>query len=400
MTTDHMAQGADPIQLVMSETPVIIRQLHSPGFRRLDLRIRTGASGQEIVDLANETKPDAVIMPARLSDNDAFSVLEQLRAKHPDLPAVIVSLHGVFHDLTAEKRSNDEILSCPLPRGELYKVLASFLALPSRPNLVAHVTLGAPDEGSRRTLTGELTHLAVSGARMILPEQLEERMKLTLELHCSAGTAKLPGRVIWSRSRSLRSEELRQRRGRRAMETGGAQVSVQFLDISDETREFLRKVTSWDTFVDEATGAQRILLLRGLTEMSDLSGLAEQLNERVDIDLSMVNVVYSVGITRWIKFLRQIPESVHYRFVNCSTAFCLEASAFEDIFGRGEVASVFAPYCCTSCAYEAERLIRTEIFEPNRYPPELPMFTCPWCRGPMHFDDLPERYFGYLRPNK
>lgn len=398
MTTDCSARTQQRIDLAISDTPAIIRQLHWPGFRRLDLGVRRATTGAELIQLVDQAHPDVLIMQARLPDQDAFSVLDHVRRRAPDLPVVIVSLHGVFHDEEDDVDQHTAILTSPLSRGQLFEAVTPLLNMRPRGEYDAIVAVpqsaGAPLE-----LPGRVTHLAVSGARLVLPQALEERVPVTLHLQCSAGEMDLPGRVIWCRSRSLRSEELLQRRPQRRTTPGGdAELSVQFTDLKEETRSFLRRVTTWELSADPLSGRQQVHLLRGLTEMSDLSALPAQLAEEVDIDLAHVNVVYSVGVTRWIKFLRQIHPDVTYRFKCCSTAFCLQASAFEDLFGRGEVLSVYAPYCCTSCAYEGERLIQVAQMDLTSFPPKLPGFDCPWCESQMHFDDLPERYFAFLRP--
>lgn len=400
MMTDCSARTHQRIDLVISDTPVIIRQLHWPGFRRLALGIRRAATGAEVVDLVNEAPPDALIMQARMPDQDAFEVLEQLRRTLPDLPVVVVSLHGVFHDAEEQADKRTAILTAPLSRGQIFDAITPLLGM--RPRGEYDVTVKVPQpKGTPLAIPGRVTHLAVSGARLVLPQSLEERVQVSLHLQCSAGEMELPGRVIWCRSRSLRSEELRQRRPQRRNNPGGdAELSVQFTDLGEETRSFLRRVTTWELSTDASSGRQRVHLLRGLTEMSDLSELPDQLADAVDFDLSQVNVVYSVGITRWIKFLRRIRPAVDYRFKCCSTAFCLEASAFGDLFGRGEVLSAYAPYCCTSCAYEGERLIHIAEMDMSSFPPKLPGFDCPWCESQMHLDDLPERYFAFLRPRE
>jgi hypothetical protein len=63
--------------------------------------------------------------------------------------------------------------------------------------------------------------------------------------------------------------------------------------------------------------------------------------------------------------------------------------------GRASIVSVEAPYACEQCGHETTRLLEiARIQQGGRV--VVPEFPCV-CGGCLTLDDLPERYFGFLR---
>jgi hypothetical protein len=99
-------------------------------------------------------------------------------------------------------------------------------------------------------------------------------------------------------------------------------------------------------------------------------------------------------VRAWCEFLREAPIQ-GYEFHACSVPFVLQASMVEDVLGRGTVASFFAPYHCDKCDHQEDRLLQSATVLANDCIP--PSFSCPECEGKLELDDLPERYFAFLR---
>jgi hypothetical protein len=76
-------------------------------------------------------------------------------------------------------------------------------------------------------------------------------------------------------------------------------------------------------------------------------------------------------------------------------AFTTQVSMIPAVIGSGQVASARAPYACGRCGREEERLLHVaSICAEGALRP--PTFPCP-CGGGLELDDLPERYFAFLR---
>jgi hypothetical protein len=101
----------------------------------------------------------------------------------------------------------------------------------------------------------------------------------------------------------------------------------------------------------------------------------------------------SIGVRSWCQFLRAAPIQ-GYELHACSVPFVLQASLVPDVIGRGTITSFFAPYHCSKCEHQEEKLLQTAAVLAAALEP--PAFKCPQCDGELGFDDLPERYFAFL----
>ena len=67
------------------------------------------------------------------------------------------------------------------------------------------------------------------------------------------------------------------------------------------------------------------------------------------------------------------------------------------VLGEGEVMSLEAPYFCEKCDREDLRLLEPGVVgrDGDRLMP--PRLHCGTCGAELVFDDVPERYFAFLR---
>ena len=166
-----------------------------------------------------------------------------------------------------------------------------------------------------------------------------------------------------------------------------------FEDLHPEQRERLSQLTQWQ-IVDDTERA-RIVIKGDLTEAVNLNNLLPEVIGRISFDMSQVRYMNSLGVREWVRFLDRA-NAQGYEFHACSPAFVLQASMVDGVLGRGTVVSFFAPYVCTECDFSAEKLLQSATVLAANYVP--PTFSCPRCDQPMELDDLPERYFAFLRP--
>ncbi len=103
-----------------------------------------------------------------------------------------------------------------------------------------------------------------------------------------------------------------------------------------------------------------------------------------------------MGVSRWIKFMRQIPEGVDYSFQRCSPAFCTQAGYLPGMLRQGLITSFQAPYICDSCDREALEEVDVGAMG-EASPPTPPVRACRACGAEMEFDEMPERFFLFLR---
>ena len=174
----------------------------------------------------------------------------------------------------------------------------------------------------------------------------------------------------------------------------GAELGVEFAGVTEEAARLINALVTWR--LEQRETIQWVTVQQHLTDQASFEGLAQQLVDRVCFDLRHVRLINSIGLAIWLRFLREIPDHVAYRFAHCSVAFCTQASCAPTVIGRGRVDSFFAPYICPACDQEIEKELEADSFtDPEA--PEPPRFICASCGADLLFDDLPERYFLFLR---
>jgi CheY-like chemotaxis protein len=371
--------------LVVSNSTVIVSQLRQGGFRRIDLHTQVVSTAANVFTLLARQMPHAVVLEARLPDGDAFDLCLRVREElgMEDLPLVVVTDGSISRALMRKAVSSgcDEVLSAPLSRGQLYDVLADYLGLPRRSHLRVNVLAQVTAQGGTLVqLKGTIYDLTVSGARIRLDQPFAGESPLTICIESSGGDElMLNGKVVWHRPY-----------------TSGGELAVQFLDVTEALAKRLEVLSTWRL---EKQGDQQVVVLqRSLTERASFNGLAEQLKGSVTFDLRHLTLINSMGVSRWVKFLRGIPDEVNYSFCHCSVPFCTQASFIPEMVGRGRVTTFFAPYYCPACDREAERELHVNNITTD---PEVaaPQLSCPSCGEQMYFEDIPERYLRFaVRP--
>ena len=148
--------------------------------------------------------------------------------------------------------------------------------------------------------------------------------------------------------------------------------------------------------VDPFPGGARVSFAGDVDENADFAELHLRLAGAgaLIFDLSGVRRVNSCGVPEWVSFVRELGEA-DVTFVACSPAIVTQMNMIYNFRGPARVRSFLAPYVCTRCHAEAEKLldVDADFVDGSR---QVPPFSCPQCAAPMELDDLPDRYLSFL----
>jgi hypothetical protein len=135
-------------------------------------------------------------------------------------------------------------------------------------------------------------------------------------------------------------------------------------------------------------------LYGSLREDSDLVPLADQLRGQVLFNMRDFHRISSDCVQNWINFMRGLGNVDKVRIIEMPVPFVHQANLVSNLLDRCEVISFYAPYFCEGCGIDDERLIDVKAI--NRDMPAAPEFDCSSCGEPMMFDEIEEKYFGFL----
>jgi anti-anti-sigma regulatory factor len=147
------------------------------------------------------------------------------------------------------------------------------------------------------------------------------------------------------------------------------------------------------TFTTEETEDGVMVTFNGeVDETADFSPLAG-LTGKVTFDLQHVDRFNSEGIRRWVNFIRQLDQVEELVLVKCSVPVVTQLNLIRGLKGRVWVHSFYLPYVCVETGEEEMHLLCVEDIEDPANPPMPPSEP----GKTLELDDLPERYFSFLR---
>ena len=132
-----------------------------------------------------------------------------------------------------------------------------------------------------------------------------------------------------------------------------------------------------------------------LNETADFASLRQRLKGPVVLHMGGVQRINSGGVREWIQFMRDLSVE-NVTLTHCTPVIVAQLNMIYSFCGKARVLSFFAPYACSSCDREEEKLIYVQTHFPNHDFTRMPQFHCA-CGGTMEFDDMVERYLGFLR---
>jgi CheY-like chemotaxis protein len=380
------------LRLVTSNNVEVFRHLGSAPFRRLALehKVETGAS--ELLALVRATAPDLVLIDANLEGESGFRVCRAIK----DDPAlarthVILLLNSIITrpELDGVEQSKcDDVLALPVASEDFYHHIAQVAGLPSRRTPRVGIDLNIVIEGRVEQARGTIMNASQKGLGVRLPRSIDPGREMIARIRHGSTQCDLSGRVAWCRPADGDSGYV-----------AGIELTE---DIPIRTRLLLEQLALFEVLPsagdDELGGAVIVVVQGDITEAVDLGPLAMRLQseQRIIFDMAGVRYVSSAGVKAWADVISTLDRK-EYAFRHCSMAFASQAAMVPMVIGHGKVLSVEAPYHCTGCDRDDLRLLETRALlreGANITPPAL---RCVSCSGELEFDDLPNRYFAFLR---
>lgn len=125
---------------------------------------------------------------------------------------------------------------------------------------------------------------------------------------------------------------------------------------------------------------------------------ARDLIGHVILDLGRVDRISSFGVRKWVEFASRLPPGASALYlINAPPLVVDQLNMVEGFAGVTQVLSVLAPYTCPRCGEDRMRLVDLIAEAPVIQESKAPAHTCPVCRSPLQFADLPSEFFDYAR---
>jgi hypothetical protein len=282
----------------------------------------------------------------------------------------------------------DDVLALPIASEDFYHHIAQVAGLPLRRTPRVGIDLSIVLEGRVEQARGAIMNASQKGLGVRLPRSLEAGQEMTARIRHGNTQCDLSGRVAWCRP---------------ADGDAGFVAGIELTeDIPIRTRLLLEQLSLFEVVQspgdDELGGAVIVVVQGDITEAVDLGPLAVRLRneQRIVFDMAGVRYVSSAGVKAWADVISTL-EGKEYAFRHCSIAFASQAAMVPMVVGSGRVLSLEAPYHCTSCDRDDLRLLETRALLREGHNITPPVLRCVSCSGELEFDDLPNRYFAFLR---
>jgi CheY-like chemotaxis protein len=373
-------------RLVTSNNVDVFRLLGAQAVGRLGLEYAVAADHDELLALVRTRHPQIALVDVELAGGSGFAACRALKADPATARTHVVLLldlrrtggrldKAALDEVAAA--GADDVMALPIHPDDFYYHLARLSGLAFRQGRRIGVVLEVAVPGGGR---GQVVNVSAGGVGVRVDAGLTVGTTIAVRFE-QAGAQSPDTRVIvaWCR----------------AAEDGFA-AGLRFDgDPPMKTRLLLEQVALFDA---TATGTALAVSLHGdFTEMTRFDALSARLvgATEVEFDLAAVRYLSSAGVRAWCHFLDQLQVPVRFR--HCSIAFATQAAMVPMVLGAGEVMSLEAPYLCETCDRDDLRLLEPGLIarDGDRLIP--PRLHCGTCAGELVFDDVPERYFAFLR---
>jgi CheY-like chemotaxis protein len=381
------------LRLVTSNNGEVFRLLGSAPFRRLTFQHQVETEAKDLLALVRRVVPDLVLLDAQLEGESGFAVCRQIK----DDPAlvrthVILLLNQIISrpELDGVESSRcDDVLALPISSEDFYHHIAQVAGLPLRRTPRVGIELSVMLSDRVEQTRGVVMNASQKGLGVRLGRALEAGQNITARIKHGNTQCDLVGRVAWCRP-----------------DEDSDQGSIAGIELTDDipirTRLLLEQLSLFEVLPssgdDELGGAVSVVVQGDITEAIDLGPLAARLRgeQRIVFDMAGVRYVSSAGVKVWSDLISTL-QGKEYAFRHCSIAFASQAAMVPMVIGTGRVLSLEAPYHCETCDRDDLRLLETRalLLEGSDITP--PALRCVTCGGELEFDDLPNRYFAFLR---
>jgi CheY-like chemotaxis protein len=381
------------LRLVTTNNVDVFRHLGSPAFQRLGIHYDIVTSYEEALVAIRNAPPRIALLDAELAGGSGFELCRAIK-DDPDLRTIHVAL--ILANLLTretldrvERSGCDDVLAMPIHPDDFYHHVAQIAGLPFRRERRVGVSLEillSSDGAVAPPIKGEVMNVGGRGAGVLLPVPLEPGTGLQVRIHHDGHAyAETAATVVWCKPGE-------------PGDLGAYSAGLSFTgEVPMKVRLLLETLALFDVS-PAADGGVTVSLQGDFTEMTSFQPLIERLagESRIDFNAAAVRYMSSAGVRAWCQFLATL-DGKRYTFRHCSVAFTSQAAMVPLVVGEGEVLSLEAPYLCESCDREELRLLETRALlrEDGRVLP--PQLTCAVCGGELGFDDVPDRYFAFLR---
>jgi CheY-like chemotaxis protein len=378
------------LKVLSSNNTAIFRELRSHAFQAVGIDHLVVTTGKEALVRVRKERPSLVILDVDLPELSGYDVCKSIKGD-PELrdTRVILVVTGGPSPAEVDRLADsgcDDIMTIPVPMDDLYSHAARLLQLPVRQRSHVRAQVLLPDGLRTPVLRGEATKIATDAIELAVDQAVDPGTDVRIRLARAGAQQALlvKGKVIGcEENRVTRTRTLR----------------VRLVGLRPEDEVMLADLALWEV-IDKGEVLQ--VILRGdITEKTDFETLRAQLGTRnLVFDMSGVRYMNSTGIRKWVDFLEELDADMSYSFVRCSSGFVMQLSLVGRAAGRGQVISFMAPYRCENCDRESEHLIKTADLHMSggQGVPEPPRFDCAICGEPLELDEMPERFFAFMRP--
>lgn len=387
------------LRLVTTNNVEVFRHLGSAAFQRLGLEHKVVSSYDEALGAVRAMHPSLAIVDVVLSGGSGFDLCRTIK-DDPELAGthVILILSSVINRDALERIEAcgcDDVLALPIHNDDFYHHLAQIADLPFRRDRRIGVTLEVlVPEGpgaNVQSISGTVFNVSARGVGVQVKRSFENGQALGVRFrHDGQVFPEAQAMVAWTKpAPGAAGEEM---------------AGLEFEDnVPIKTKLLLEQLALFDVVpAAEDTpmaGGVTVSLQGDFTEITNFGALTERLREetKIDFDASAVRYISSAGVRGWCQFLKSLDDDKIYAFRHCSMAFASQAAMVPMVIGKGQVLSLEAPYFCEKCDREELRLLETGalLCEADHVVP--PQLSCSVCAGELEFDDVPDRYFAFLR---
>jgi CheY-like chemotaxis protein len=381
-----------PIRLVTTNNVDVYRLLGAPAVARLGVDYTVAADQPALIETVRQVRPRVALIDAELAGGSGYEACRAIK----DDPA-LASTHVVLLLAPRARMSRevlalvaasgcDDVMALPLHPDDFYFHIAHLTGLPFRRDrrIGVDFEVAMPADGDGHDIvTGTVVNVGTGGVGIHTERALPAGQRLPVRFG-RAGQQSPETQVLVAWSRPV---------------DDGFGAGLQFVgEPPVRTRLLLEQVALFDVVAAPSGPGVTVILHGDFTEITSFAALRARLGdaEPIDFDLASVRYLSSAGVRAWCQFLAGLGDR-HYEFRHCSVAFVSQAAMVPMVLGHGQVLSLEAPYVCDQCDHEELRLLENSVIgrDGDRMTP--PRLNCTRCGGELTFDDVPDRYFAFLR---
>jgi CheY-like chemotaxis protein len=376
------------LRVVTTNNAEVFRHLGTGPFQRLDVEHTVATSYAEALAKIQQTKPQIAIIDVDLAGGSGYELCRRLKADEAlrDVHVMMVLSSVISREAlrNLEQSGCDDVLAVPVHSDDFYHHIAQVAGLPLRRERRMGVTLELRLPGAESPVKGTVENISAGGAGIVVDKKLARGQEVVARLlHDGEDYPDIDATVQWTRT----ADE----------DPGKTAAGLAFSNLPMKTRLLLERLCLYD-IQEIGDGGVTVSLYGDFTEITDFATLSHRLQKVTRIDFYMRGVRYisSAGVRAWCDFLAKL-KGKKYSFRHCSMAFVSQAAMVPMSIGDGTVVSLEAPYRCDSCDRDDLRLLEKQslLLEDGHVRP--PRLKCGTCGDDLEFDDVPDRYFAFLR---